>query len=467
MLQKKAGLLCHIYLTASSRYALTARINHTKNWSLNRSEYIARREMKPSRIIGYTSKTLRDGRVLLEESIKDQFECSRQLDELFLFLLKDYNEADSTYFKATWDLKEFTQPLLDLMPYDEQRQLLGDKHRTNHGPFKLYYIPHKIFSITYRWNIRANIYDTIEQNIYEMKQFYPEEDLDNPVEIADYGNNLLDNLKRIGIVPTRVTSPVAIYQDGVLDNINIATIYNLPDYENNKGVAEYSMQIMDREWRTTYKDYQGPTYTYDIRAAYPSIAISLPDTSKCDYIYSKEWQKAHWGVVRGEVTNNSLHSPIVWWNGEEYINKVGTWTDYFSTEIIQFIEKHNLGSFKMYDGWFLNPKTNSKPIEVPLMRLFSYREINEDIKRWSKAMSVGVYGKFCEEHDDGSYGKFFNPIYAAMITSRCRLKVADFIFGRKLQDSLISIVVDGVKLDKKITVPSTSGMGQWIEKEGE
>jgi len=424
-------------------------------------------------IIGYTSKKLKDGRVHIQEGFQcGETECSRRLDVLFKFLLENCDEPERQlkYIKVTWDLEEFTQPMLDLMPYDEQKQLLGEKHRVNHGPFKLYYIPHKIFSINYKWRVRGNIYDTEEQNIYEMKQFFPDdepEDKYDAFEIADFGRDLLDNLKKIGIVPTRLTSPVAIYQDGVLDNIKIPTIYDLPDYEKNKGIAEYAMQVMDREWRTVYKpDFDGKSYTYDIRSAYPSIAVNLPDTTKCDYIYSKECQNAYWGVVRGEITVNSEYTPILWWDGEKHINKTGTWTDYFTTDIINFIERRKLGTFKMDDGWFLNPQTNAKPLEVPLTRLFSYRGINEDIKRWSKAMSVGVYGKFCEEHDDGSYGKFFNPIYAAMITSRCRLKVAEFIFGRKLQGNVISVLVDGVKLNKKITVPafSDSGMGQWVEK---
>lgn len=415
-------------------------------------------------IIGYTSKKLKDGRVFLQEAPHGESESSRQLHKLFKFLLEDYDEDGSTYFKVTWDLKDFTQPLLDLMPYDEQQQLLGDKHRVNHGPFKLYYIPHKIFTITYRWNVRANIYDTTEQSIYEMKQFYPEEDIKDPLQIVNYGHNLLTDLKKIGLVPTRLTSPVAIYQDCVLDHIKVPTIYDLPDYNKNKGMAEYAIQVMDREWRTTYKpDYNGKAYTYDVRSAYPSIAVNLPDTSRCDYLHSKEWQQG-WGIVRGEITNDSEYTPILWWDGEKYINRVGSWSDYFTTEEVSFITKHRLGSFKMWDGWFLNPKTNCKPFEVPLMRLFSYRGINEDIKRWSKAMSVGVYGKFCEEHDDGSYGKFFNPIYAAMITSRCRLKVAEFIGANNLESKLISVLVDGVKLDERIPIPATSAMGQWTEQ---
>ena len=65
-------------------------------------------------------------------------------------------------------------------------------------------------------------------------------------------------------------------------------------------------------------------------------------------------------------------------------------------------------------------------------------------------MSVGgLYGKFGEEHKD-RFGKHFNPVYFAYISTICRLQVAEFIYKNKLMNNIIHISVDGVVSTRKI-----------------
>lgn len=414
-------------------------------------------------IMAYASDWI-DGKVLIAESTGEEVR-SNSSAELLMFLLEDWDDPEGRwrYIKACWDLDEFLAPLFRLLGKQVCEQLSAEKHRAVYQGFKLFYIRGKVFGVTARVQVRGNFYQEGEINLYGISQYYTDKDKpETALEVAAYGEDLLRGLERMGLYPTKLTSPVAIYQECVLDHMSIPTVFDLP--EKQMEVAEYAVECMDREWRSAYQmGHWDEAFDYDLVAAYPSIAKELGDTRQCKFVKSSNYVRdADWGFAKGKITVEAPISPIMYFDGERYINPIGTWEDIFTLEEVRWLERWHAGTFQIQDGWFLFFDSKAKPFEASLDRLFGYRQTNDLMDRVAKAISIGIYGKFAEEHEDGSYGKYFNPFYAAVVTSRARLKVADFIYENQLQENVVAVNVDGCLVDKFVAVPGKKQMGSWV-----
>lgn len=401
------------------------------------------------KIIAYVNR-IEDSQVYLEESTGEKCRTTR-LDWLLDFLLGSF---DGAHMKVCWNLDGFVAPLLRLLGKDACRELVDSDHKVFVRPYSLFYIPGKVFSV------RRGRY---QATLYGIDQYFP--DYEEPSEaltlgaLADY---LMAQLRRMGLQPQKLTSPVAIYEDSLLKHMDVPTIAEMP--ENALECAKYAYNCCGRLWISNFKvGHWDTAFEYDIQSAFPAEAAELYSTRHCKYQKSKRYVKgAHWGFLRGRVTIWADVSPIVYRMGNNWlVCPKGTWDTYLTLDEVRFIEKWDIGRFELRDGWFLTFTAPVKPLEVPMQKLFVYREVNETVRLLSKRMAVGVYGKFIEQHDDGSYGWWLNPMYAAQIGTRVRLRDAEFIYVHKLQDKLISVAVDSVLLDGYAGKPKGSGMGAW------
>jgi hypothetical protein len=184
----------------------------------------------------------------------------------------------------------------------------------------------------------------------------------------------------------------------------------------------------------------------------------------CKYDKSdKIIESADWGYLKGNITINSDYSPIMRTNEAGYgENYIGIIYDYITLDELKFIEKYKIGSFKMESGWFLTFRTKCQPLEVILNRLYSYRGNDPLVNTLAKRMMNSFYGKTLEIRNDGKYGKFYNPMYAAQITANNRLNVGKFIIENELQSSLIEVQTDGIRTDKRVPDSKLGkGIGKW------
>lgn len=93
-------------------------------------------------------------------------------------------------------------------------------------------------------------------------------------------------------------------------------------------------------------------------------------------------------------------------------------------------------------------------------KLFALRQSDDElVSKIAKGISVGIWGKFAEVHEGNKLGDQFNSIYARMTTSRCMVKVANFIYKNSLNP--ISVLVDGVLATNHISLNGNQGMGAW------
>jgi len=74
---------------------------------------------------------------------------------------------------------------------------------------------------------------------------------------------------------------------------------------------------------------------------------------------------------------------------------------------------------------------------------------------------AGTYGKLMEvwQYDKTPMGPLFNPIWAAEVETNTRLAVAQFCLENKIVPC--HVAVDGVLVDRELSVPRDPTMGQW------
>lgn len=404
-------------------------------------------------IIAYSSE-ITNGKLLIAESSGEIAE-SDDYTVLFNFILEELDEPGRKVIKVCWDVDEFAAPILKLLGRKVCEQLMGDTHRAYLRPYRVYYIRGKVFGVSY---------GRYTANIYSLSQYF-DDVTDRPedvVSVAAYGDALVDALDSMGMQPTKLASPAGIYEECVLRSLKIPTITDTPD--GALEAADYALQCADRPWISAYQlGYwpKGECFDYDLRAAYPSVIKTLRNTRYCQYTKSARMLNADWGYLRGKVTMHVDPHPVLRRGDDGGLsNPLGSWYDYFTLDTVRFIEERGVGNFTLDDGWFLKFDNKATPLEVAVDRLYNYRGYNPLVDKLAKRMAAGIYGKFSEEHSDGSYGKLFNPFYAAQITSVTNNRVAAFIYDHGLTENLIAVSVDGCLTDRYVEVED-GGIGTW------
>lgn len=166
------------------------------------------------RIMAYQT-SIKDGKVLILESGGASL-LSNDLEKLWSFLLEDYGGC----LKICWDLDGTVAPLLRLLGRTACKGLKSTK-KWHEGAFHLFYIVGKVFGVSHVSGAKCNLYG--------LEQYYP--DLDEPdVEgLQALGMKLLKELAKMGFPrPTKLTSPVAIYEEAILSKLDLPKITDMP-----------------------------------------------------------------------------------------------------------------------------------------------------------------------------------------------------------------------------------------------
>jgi hypothetical protein len=333
-----------------------------------------------------------------------------------------------------------------------------DLQKTNkciYKQYKLFYIASKLFSLSL-----SNMPETSQftpHNAYHLEQYFPYDDKPKTLQQVKYkATELLDALKQMGFQSNKLSSAVSIYESCVLNHISLPTLAssNIP-----KEAAKFAYLCSGKLWIEAFQiGFFQNCWDYDINSAFPSIAKSLVDTTKATWINDKNYHaEATYGFCECYVTifPYVTVSPIIYTNSKgELSTPTGTWKTFLCKCEIDFIHKWQIGEVEILSGWWCICKNiNKRPLENVGNRLLAFKQSkNETIRLLAKRMSVGgLYGKFGEEHKN-SFGKHFNPVFFSYISALCRLEVAKFIYEHKLMENLIHVSVDGVLVNKEVTL---------------
>jgi len=351
---------------------------------------------------------------------------------------------EPTDMAVVYHLDKFTDAVLSICPPDIVQEVRdkGKAFLPQHE--KLYYQPGRVFAITYAGK---------EVNFYGLSR-YTDNDIEDLNELLELTNDVIEAYKHFGITPTKLTSPVGVYVD-ILDKVDFPRACDLP--ESSYELISKAAEVMWREWREVYKlgHWDKDEITdYDIVSGYPSLIAKLPDLRDAEFFTSDVLpDKYSWGLISGTLNITKDVSPF----------PVGKYTDMITTDQLWLLRRYGIGDIDIEQGWYFNlPRSYALPFEKIMARLYHARDSdNELVSRISKGISVGIGGKFAQRYDDGRLGDCFNSIYALMITTRCSTKVADFIYRNLFQDSVVSVLVDGVLIEGSHTPMQGKSMGSW------
>ena len=384
----------------------------------------------------------------IESSRKDYIK-SDNLQELLNFLLTPHYPVE---FLVVWNLEEFMAPILKRMS-PEYLKKLCDKGQV--------WIKESGHSITY--NHKKSVHLTLgsnRSNYYQLSQFFNGQKPKNLQDLEGMGNKLLQELETIGIEPWELSSPVTIIGD-LLKGIKYPDSRDLPDE-----VGQIAWDCCGRPWVEAHKiGHFNRVHDFDIISSFPSACAELLDLRYGKWVESATIpDKAYYGFARGRVNVWSNLSPIVYINGSGKLsNPIGKWDTTLTLQEIQFIEKYNIGSFKIKEGWWwIAKEVKINPFRELIEKLYKYRQKSELLNLVMKKSMVSFYGKFIQTFDNGERLDLrFNPVYGAIIETSVRLKVAEFILDNHLEDNVIHISTDGCLLDKKVELRDRGEMGEW------
>jgi hypothetical protein len=406
---------------------------------------------------------------------------ARSPGELLSWLL---DSATTTHprsaLRAFWDLDGATQSILSLLPADT-RASIAKTNRATWSHYRLFYIPGKMLC--------ANNGSHDEVTFYDLSQYFPDDPEPTSIQqVQQKADLLLQTLSDLGIPsPTKLTSPVAIAEaSGLLKKYQsaIPTIFDAP--EPFWEAYEYALQCTPREWVSAFQLgawQDGELWNMDQTSAYPFAASQLIDLRDCSFVKSDALTKsAYYGFLHGDLYINPSHpyafcSPVVVNLDGRLSNPVGHFpTDYYPLDLIRFVERYEMGSFKMRDGWFISPHhavSPRQPFQSLMSDLYAGRSQSSLASYFLKRVMAGIIGRMLETRKkDGEvtgYGELYNPIYHAIITSQTKIRVAEFIIQNGISASeLVHVGVDGIKSTKRIDLPNKSSrMGQWVCKGSE
>lgn len=364
---------------------------------------------------------------------------------------KDWAEAcgfllNHCDFAVVYDVDQFTEAVSKILPKAIATQLLAGG-RVFYDRRKLYYQPGKLFGLNYI-------------NFYGLQR-YTDSVVTDCQELIKVARQVIVAFKNLGITEiTKLTSPIAVYGDKMAELL-YPRAGDLPN--DAMPLIKSCSEVMTREWRDTFQlgHWNSDQITdYDLSAAYPSIVANLPDITNAKFFFSDTMpDKFSWGELYGTLTIKRSISPF--WCEQIGGYPVGTWDDKITTEQLWLINKYQLGTFELKHGdFFLLPEFYDYPFKQVMFELYKARNISPMTSKIAKGISVGIWGKFAERYEE-RLGDNFNSIYARMTTSRCLIKVADFIYRNQLENDVVSVLVDGVLATKRLNIAETKEFGKW------
>ena len=279
----------------------------------------------------------------------------------------------------------------------------------------------------------------------------------------EIGQSVYQALRKIGIAPATLTSPIRAYEKALLQQLNLPTIDDLPDE-----VAEWAYTCTYGGWMEAFVlGYWENAFDYDITSAYSHQLAQLLDTRLGFWLdYDKLVTRANIGLLKGEITIWSDFSPVMYdANASRVYTPKDTWETVITLDEYKFIRKWDIGDFKVEKGWFWIPERKSKILHYIIKHLNGVKESSAGIDReTAKRVANGIWGKVGEYHaDKKEFGPMYNPVWVSLVESRNKLQVADMCMrAKQIGIEPLHIAVDGVITDKPLPDDWLgTGLGSW------
>lgn len=399
-------------------------------------------------------------------------------------LLEPYRVEGQTTWKLAWDIDDLAIPIVKLLPPEHLQRLAETEACELYIPTKwggsrrvrIWYPRNEGVGQCLAINDKSNQNEVI---IWHLGSFIPDgvEPPRNAPEVEEYARKILRIFaKQLGYEPRpgNFFSPVNVLKPYV-KAMSLPKLADLPDK-----AANYASKCMSPPWVEAHQvGYWQKVYDYDLTNAYAGILRDLPDWRLGEWREGKDFQPdAMLGycicdcTIRPEAV---LHPIITELEDGRVVSGVGLHKEKPLTKAqINFIRKWQLGTVDILDGVWWYPAKVRQPLKTVISRLSDQREqmartesqVDRILGRYeAKKAMVGLWGYTARwEWEKGKEpDEFYNPPWAAEITTRVPLKVADFIYRKKAVRNVINIAVDGFPSDHQIPLTPEDIAAGWKE----
>lgn len=281
-------------------------------------------------------------------------------------------------------------------------------------------------------------------------------------ELGDILYNTLKN--KINIMPNSFISKASITKEYYKKFIDIPFIKNIP-----KSAIKYAFDsYCGGRFETIKRGNVGKCTLFDINSAYPFHMKNLIDINQGEWKRTKSLhESAYYGFYKVKLlTKFNKISPI----SIALPNGINVFP---ITELITFLTKQELLSFENYidyeiiSGWEYYPKEIIYPFNDFIELVYNHKnntdKNNFEYSLW-KILMNGGYGTFYEKHLDKIRnkiitGKFFNPIYATLITKQTQIQLFDLAIDN-LND-LVAFATDSCLFNGNPDINISKDLGKW------
>jgi len=245
-------------------------------------------------------------------------------------------------------------------------------------------------------------------------------------------------------------------------------------WEKEKEVLKYAMESYNGGKFEVTEKGTGYYYEYDIVSAYPYEISNLVDISWARVVRSKEYRKyAVYGFIKCKIDIPfNVSSPVVMKRGYLNCYPVGQFE-----RVITKIEYEYLISLgcdiQIIDAYWLHVDNKQYPYRREINRLTrlkaKFKQEHQDLDYHTiKIFMNSLYGKFVQLIDKGDYyaaGSNWNPIYGAIITANCRVRMSRMQQENK---SIVAVHTDSVIATSKLHYGKGENIGTMCyETEGQ
>lgn len=481
-------------------------IKNPIDWNLIRLRKYPAHKMSRNierQVFGMDSETL-DGyaKLLALSNANGSIQSSKNIesfDDCLEFMThKKLRQASIFFFNLNYDVNA----IIKYLP-EENLQELRETRETEYSGARLFYIPKKMLRISKGKKVYA-FYDIAQffQGSLESSgrrylgaEKYQEDygDIDGAIlgTSPEFWENNLDMITRyclndckitaglgellaktlresINLNANRYTSKASITKEYVQKGVNIPDIMEVP----NQALKTFFNAYSGGRFEVLTKGYVGKCSLFDINSAYPEHIRTLPDITRGTW---KKTRDLHEDALLGAYlvkmrTKYRKLTPIPLTLSSGVISypvfEAGVYTT--KDELIAYDDAID---YEIITGWEFWPDGEIiYPFKDYIERVYEFKnKADKDSYEYSlfKILMNSLYGcfyeKFIELDENGEKiilsGKFFNPIYATMITAKTRIQLYEY--SKSNIDDVIGFATDSVIFKGEPELPISTKLGEW------
>lgn len=450
------------------------------NYSFQNNSKITKKSIE---VIGLDTEADENGKCfMMATSLKDIFTPSKFLQSL---TSRKYRGCNFVCYNLKYDEGAILQFLTI-----EELQELRKEGKVKHGMYNIKSIPTKMLSIRrgkntvhfydmYNFyqgslNYNAKMYLNESKLDIETKTFSTDYYLSNWDRIGKYciqdailvkklADLIIKKFEQFGIYPRKLYSTAYISYQYFTKHTNYVTVKRY--WNTNNSLLEYSMfSYCGGKFEVTEKG-TGYFYEYDIVSAYPYEISNLIDISNARVVWSKKYRKyAIYGFLYVSLKIPSeVYSPVPQKRNNVNVYPTGDLCCYITKKEYEYLVSQNV-DITIINAVWLHVEKKEYPYKKEINRLVELKKnINKNENPLDyhtiKIFLNSIYGKMVQLikiNDKYRATNCWNPIYGAVITANCRIRISEF--QQKFPD-VIAVHTDSIISKSKLDIEEGSNLG--------